>query len=303
MKRVSVLLIALLQISLFTGCTVYDTFESLEVIDEGCGEKIKEGSDLAYDKDAGLLYIIGDKGDFYICGAEVKDDSITLNYVSSKKIGHNLSSIDSEGLDFDKNGELFLSTEGETSSVYLMNRLGDINGDYGLPTILSEAKYVSSNSKFEALTYNEKQDSILLAAELPINGELNVSKQTIYSLDGDKQWHFKAESYAKNSITAIESIDEDNGNLLVLERAVEGSGLDTRFNITIKKVFINECSSSDLTPCDSMVIESFKGGINSNYEGLTRIDDGRYLMVNDNQGHSFIDTNFIFFDINKDKEQ
>jgi hypothetical protein len=280
---------------LFTACSKYDTFESLEVVDNDCGINIKEGSDLAYDKDKGILYIIGDKGDFYICKAEVGTDSITLTYVSSNKIGHNLSSIDSEGLDLDEHGELFLSTEGSTASVYSMNKFGDITGDYGLPFILSDATFASSNSKFEAMTYNKKHGGILLAAELPINGQLDVSKQAVYNLDGDKTWHFKAESYEKNSITAIETIDEDDGNLLVLERALVGSGFNTSFNITLKKVTINGCSSTLNNPCDSIVLESFKAGFSGNYEGLTNIDDGRYLMINDNQG--MVTTNFKFFNI------
>lgn len=291
-------MIILLQISSFTGCTLVDTFESLEVIDKDCGEKIMEGSDLAYDKSKGLLYIIGDKGDFYICNAEVNADSITLTYKFSKKIGHNFKSIDSEGLTFDENGNLLLSTEGKNGSVYSMNLLGDITGTHKLPSMLKKAKVVGNNSKFEAITYNKKQGGILLATELPINGESDVSKQSIYSLSGDKQWHFKAESYSKNSITAIESIDEDNGNLLVLERAVEGSGLNTSFNITIKKVMIDGCASTLNRPCNSLIIASFKGGLGSNYEGLTNIDDGRYLMINDNQ--RMVTTNFKFFDIKKE---
>jgi len=300
MKTTFTLFIMLLQISLFTGCTEYETFDSLNVVDKNCGAKISGGSDLAYDKDKGILYIVGDRGNLYTCSAKVNEDTITLTYISTKKIiGHNLSSIDSEGLDIDDEGNLFLSTEGNIASVYSINSFGNITGDYGLPSILDQATYVNSNSKFEAITYNKNQGAILLAAELPINGEKDVSKQAVYNLDGDKTWHFKAESYPNNSVTAIETMDEDNGNLLVLERAVEGTGANTRFYITIKKVAINECSSTVDTPCDSEILESFKGGVNHNYEGLTKIDNGRYLMVNDNQGQSLIKTNFIFFDTKK----
>jgi len=300
LKTIFSLLTILVVTVLFTGCTKYDTFESLEVIDNDCGINIKEGSDLAYDKEKGILYIVGDKGDFYTCKADVNGDSISLTFISSKKIGHNLSSIDSEGLDFDENGDLFLSTEGSNASVYSLNLLGDITGDFGLPTVLDEATYVSSNSKFEALTYNKKHGGLLLAAERPINGK-HVSKQAVYNLDGDKVWHFEAESHDKNSVTAIKTIDEDNSNLLVLERAVTGSGFNTGFNITLKKVIIDGCDSTESKPCESVVLESFKGGISSNYEGLTKIDDGRYLMINDNQG--IVRTNFKFFNIKRDVEK
>lgn len=301
MKKIFSTLVILAVTVLFTACTKYDTFESLPVIDNDCGINIKEGSDLAYDKEKGMLYIVGDKGEFYICKADVSADSITLTYISSKKIGHDLSSIDSEGLDFNDKGELFLSTEGSTASVYSMNLLGDITGDYGLPSVLGEATFASSNSKFEAMTYNKSHGGILLAAELPINAELDVSKQAVYNLDGDKVWHFEAESYDENSITAIETIDEDSGNLLVLERALVGSGFNTSFNITLKKVIIDGCSSTPNSPCDSIIIESFKSGISGNYEGLTNIDDGRYLMINDNQG--MVLTNFKFFSIKREVER
>lgn len=297
MKKIFLSLIILTFTILCTADTKYDNFELLKVIDYDCGVNISEGSDLAYDKEKALLYVVGDKGDFYICKLEVNDDTISLTHVSSKKIKHNLRSIDSEGLDFDENGTLLLSTEGVTASVYAMNRSGNITKNYVLPSVLSEATFKDGNSKFEAITYNKRHGGILLAAELPINGQIDVSKQSIYTLDGSRIWYFKAESYPKNSITAIETIDEDNGNLLVLERALEWSGFNTSFNITIKKVIIDGCSSTSINPCESIVLESFKGGFSGNYEGLTKIDDGRYLMINDNQG--LVTTNFKFFSIKR----
>jgi hypothetical protein len=312
-------LILLLVASLFTGCYEYDTFESLKVVDKNCGKKIKEGSDLAYDKSKKILYILGDKGDLYTCSVIADDNSITLTYLKSSKVNHNLGSIDSEGLAFiSSKNEFVLSTEGSSSNagLYSMNLNGDITAKHALPKDLNNAVYKGNNLKFEAVAYSN-DFGIITATENPVNSESPLN-QTIYSKD--KKWLFQAEdvyvdknadNYIENSVVAIADISNAPKEILVLERAYERKNIgffpDLRFIITIKKVNLGECENKKYSDnyqgneCSSLVLNKFEtSSYTGNYEGLTEINDGLFLMINDNQNST--STRFKYFNIkNKTK--
>jgi hypothetical protein len=318
-KKKLKVLILLLVVSLFTGCYEYDTFESLTVVDKDCGKKIKEGSDLAYDKNKKILYIVGDKGDLFTCSVKADKNSITLSYLNSTKISHKLSSIDSEGLAFmPSKSEFILSTEGNSSNagIYSMNLDGKIIDKHSLPIDLDKAVYKSNNLKFEAVAYS-KDFGIITATENPVNSESSLN-QTIYSKD--KKWLFQAEdiyidknadSYIENSIVAIADIGNSPKEILVLERAYERKNIgffpDVRFIITIKKINLGICEDKKYSnnykgkECDSLVLNKFEtSSYTGNYEGLTEIDDGLFLMINDNQNTT--STRFKYFNIrNNDK--
>jgi len=257
----------------------------VEVTDNGCAQNLSEASDLAYDDTKQILYIIGDKGNFYQCSVKVIEDMITLDYISSTSITHDFSSIDAEGLTHNpETGELILSTEGANSSIFPLTSEGGINGSYDLPDVLKNATFNSTNTKFEAVTYNDTF-GILTAAEQPIDKKA-LTDQTIYSLYGDS-WNFVAEDYDQSSVTALETTDD--GNLIVLERAQSNT---TDFYITLKKVFINdECKNKNI--CNNEIIYKalWEAG---NFEGITKIND-TYLLINDGQGQ--VDALFKAFKI------
>ncbi len=257
----------------------------VEVTDNGCAQNLSEASDLAYDDTKQILYIIGDKGDFYQCSVKATEDMITLDYISSTSISHNFSSIDAEGLTINpETGELIISTEGTNANIYPLTREGGINGSYDLPNVLKNATFNSTNTIFEAVSY-DNNFGILTAAEQPINKKV-LTDQTIYSLDGDS-WNFAAEDYSQSSVTALESTNDDN--VIVLERAQSNT---TDFYITLKKVFINdECKNKNI--CNNEIIYQalWEGG---NFEGITKINDA-YLLINDGQGQ--VDALFKAFKI------
>lgn len=314
MKQKLKVLILLLVVSLFTGCYEYDTFESLAVVDKDCGKKIKEGSDLAYDREKEILYILGDKGDLFTCSVTADEKSITLKYLNSTKINHNMNSIDSEGLTLiSSKNEFVVSAEGNStnSGIYSMNLEGEITSKYSLPKYLEGAIYKGNNLKFEAVGYTE-DFGIITATENPVNSE-SVLNQTIYSQD--EKWLFQAEdvyidknadSFIENSVVAIADIRNSPKEILVLERAYERKNIgffpDVRFIITIKKLNLGICEDKKYSDnykgkeCDSLVLNKFETtSYSGNYEGLTEIKDGLFLMVNDNQNTTF--TQFKYFNI------
>jgi len=285
MKKSIGLVLSAIVILVLSGCTPRekkvitksDNYVEVKVSDRGCGRKLKEASDLAYDQERNILYIVGDKGDFYTCSVKNRNNRIELKFLSASKIQHNFKSIDSEGLDINDEGELILSTEGTNAGIFNFTKEGLVNGDLGLPYSLENAEYFDSNSKFEALTYHPEY-GILTAAERPIN-QKDVRDQTIYNFDGH-EWNFKAENYDKSSVVALQTMDD--GNVLVLERALRGK---KTLYITVKKLFISDADQTD-KECNTEIIYKARwdGG---NFEGLTKIptDNGNiYLMVNDGQG-------------------
>lgn len=319
MKKEFKLLILLSVFVFFTGCTKYDTFESLSVIDNDCGKNIREGSDLAYDKNQKILYILGDKGELFTCKVQANDNSISLTYLDGTKIVHDFDSIDSEGLSFiPSKNELVLSTEGnlQNAGIYHMSLAGNITSRYSLPPALNNVVYKGNNLKFEAVGYS-KDFGIITATENPVNLE-PVTNQTIYAKD--QKWLFQteniyidkhADSYIENSIVAIADISNSPKEILVLERAYERKNIgffpDIRFIITIKKVDLGTCQYKKYTDnykgneCNSLVLKQFETtSYAANYEGLTEINDGLFLMINDNQNTTY--TQFKYFNI-KNKEE
>jgi hypothetical protein len=317
-KKRLILLLFLVKL-LYSEDSKYDTFESLTVVYNDCDVQIKEGSDLAYDKNKKILYIIGDKGDLFTCSVEADKNSITLNYLNSTSIVHNLSLLDSEGLAYiPSKDELVLSTEGNSSSagIYSMNLEGNITGKYDLPMSLDNAVYKGLNLKFEALGYS-KDFGIITATENPVNSEL-ITNQTIYSKD--KKWLFKAEdvyidksadSFIENSVVAIADISNSPNEILVLERAYERKDIgflpNVKFIITIKKVDLGTCEYKEYSDnykgneCATLVLKKFETtSYSGNYEGLTEINDGLFLMINDNQDK--ISTQFKYFNIKNKKK-
>lgn len=295
MKKVSLVLCTFLSSILLTGCVPNEKqvleksskYTEVKVVDNGCGIKLSEASDMAYNNAEKVLYIVGDKGNFYQCSVNQDNDIVTLDFISSKTITHDFTSIDAEGLSINtKTNELILSTEGSASAtgVYPITKYGVINGKYDLPNILKTAKFKDSNKKFEAVTYHNDL-GILTAAEQPINGKKTIS-QTIYDMYGGF-WNFEMENYDQASVTALETTSD--GNFLVLERAENQT---VNFYITIKKLIINDACKNKNTCSDEVLYKAlWEGG---NFEGMTKIND-TYLIVNDGQG-SF-DTIFKAFKI------
>ena len=250
--------------------------------------EISEASDIAYDDETQTLYIIGDKGILYSYDVSFNENQLILDYQNTQTISSlnpNMK-IDSEGLTTNDTNELIISFEGKPRISQLSTE-GKIKKDYILPKELNTpSNYVDGNKMLESVAWH-KNYGILTASEYPLGGKKN-TEQTIYSLNG-KNWHFKAEPYTDNAITAIEVMDDDH--LLILERAYK-KGKVPSFYITLKKLYIEECNENQL--CKSEILYAEKLDF-KNYEGLTKIGENHYLMINDNQDK--LSTDFIYFTI------
>jgi hypothetical protein len=253
-----------------------------------------EISDLTYNKKEHRLYMIGDKGNFYIFDAIFSKKIEKLDYINAFKVKEKKQrkKYDIEGLTHNSKGELYLSFERQPR-ISKISKKGFLSSNQQLTKELKNKKnYSGSNKMFEALAWHSKY-GLLTVAEYPLYKRDKI-KQTIYSLSG-KKWHFKAQNHQNNAVTAIEVMDDNN--LLILERAY--AGLSKPFVITLKKLYLNKCDKK--RNCKSEILASFnsyEGWAVNNYEGLAKVGKNRYLMVSDNNNKFILTTQLIYFKVN-----
>ena len=296
---------------LLTGCTLNNSIahasgmpnkSAITILDERSliypSKKdiaFSEISDLSYDKKSHTLYMIGDKGNFYTFSAEFKEKITKLNYLSAYKIDEKKrhSKYDTEGLTHDNKGNLYISFE-RHPRIASISKKGYLGKDKKLTKELKNKKnYKSGNKIFEALAWH-KVHGLLTVAEFPLHKK-KTTQQTVYSIKG-KKWHFQAEKYKNSAVTAIEVMDDDH--LLILERAF--TAVFEPMHITLKKLYLNKCDKKHF--CKTEVLTTYTGqtGINiSNYEGLAKVGDNRYLMISDNNNKALLSTKLIYFKVNE----
>jgi hypothetical protein len=267
------------------------------------GERFSEISDLAYDKKEKKLYMVGDKGQLYLFRASFgkKIEALVPLYATTVK-GKGGKVLrhwqrDTEGLDFDKEGQLLLSFEEHSKVVQIATEkssFGEIQKEYLLPQKLTNrADYRSKNKLLESLVYHSKY-GVLYACEWPLKPN-GMKQQTIYSL-GKREWKFEAEPEAQSGVTAMEVLPD--GNLLVLERSYVD--MFSPLVITLKKIYLHEHYKG---VCKSKVLAKFNsanGWKIDNFEGLAHIAENRYVMVSDNNDNPMLQrTLFIYFEVDE----
>ena len=258
-----------------------------------------EISDLAYDKAKHILYMISDEGKLYLFDATFDNkihlkptQAVNLRKKNGKKFKRWLR--DSEGMTLDAKGHLVISFEGVPKVAWFhknSKKAGWMIKKYKLPTVLRDpSNYRTRNKELEALSWHPKY-GLLTVAEWPLRKD-HKKKQTIYSLRG-KKWHFKAEPEPRSAISAIEVMDD--GNLLVLERSF--TGLFDPFVITLKKVYLDKCKKHFCKQEVLLKMNSHRGWAVDNFEGLTRVDKNRYIMISDDNDNFYQKTILIYFEV------
>ncbi len=300
-KKISVMLLA--AISLQAGIYEYDirpsslnspVFMGIEILDSKDlefdkvdGIKVSELSALAYD--GTTLYALSDRGYLYHFKISLKDEKIKKlklkkAYELKDKKGRELKKAerDSEGLSL-VDDKLLISFEQEPR-VELYSKKGKKLKNKKIHHDLKDVKdYISKNKALEGVAYNEKQ-GVVTAPELPFDdGELH----TLFAKE--KIWKFKR----SGSITALEFIGSDD--ILVLER--DHNMFNFQTVITISRVYLGRCKN-DICQSDTLaVMDSKKGWKIDNFEGLTKVDNKRFLMISDDNDSFLQKTLLVLFEI------
>ena len=282
-----------------------DQFEGITLLDQKVlefkeidGVKFSEISDLAYDSKEEKLYFVSDEGKLFVFDASFTDKIERLNALSGftlmKKKGQKFRKWrhDSEGLALDNKGHLYVSFEGR-AKVGRFDEKGRMLKEYKLPFKLRDPKnYRSRNKSLEALAWHSKY-GLLTAAEWPLKHKQK-KEQTIYALNGEV-WHFKAEAEQKSAVVAMEVMDD--GNIMVIERSF--IDIIHPFIVTLKKVYLNRCTTKKHM-CQSEILvkmNSHKGWLIDNFEGLTRVGEHRYVMVSDDNDNFLQQTLLVYFEV------
>jgi len=252
------------------------------------GFSFSELSDLAYDSNREILYMVSDKGAIFSFRATF-DNKMHLEPLNAfylkRKNGKRLKvwQRDSEGLVL-VNGKLYVSFEGKPKILQIDSK-GRKKRAIKLPKALKRAKLRSRNKGLEALAYH-KRYGFLTALEYAQKGRAKCN-QEIFSTSG-KKWNIWLEPYKNCAITALEVKDKDT--ILLLERAY--SGIFSPFVVTLKEYNLKSKKSKII-----FQLNSTNGDEMANYEGLTKVAKDRYLIVSDDNNNPFAKSELLYIKI------
>ena len=246
--------------------------------------EVKELSALAY-KDK-KLYVLGDKGKLFHFDISIQGDRIQeLSLVKAFKLKNTYGEVlkkshrDSEGLCFIED-ELLVSFERKPRiDVYSLHGIKEkkkkIHKD------LREIKnYRDKNDALESVAYNKKYGAIT-APEKSLKAQ---SKDAHIIYAKKDTWKIPKEG----SITALEFMNEDT--VMVLQRKF--NNFTRRRVVTISSLNLENSEYKVLASLDT------KDGWNlDNFEGLTKVDENKYLMISDDNDSFFQKTLLVLFEV------
>ena len=248
------------------------------------GVEIKELSALAY-KD-NTLYALTDKGvlvhfDFSIKNNKIQKMDISKIFVlkntAEKKLKKEYR--DSEGLCF--LGENLLVSFEKQHRIDLYTSTGIKIQNEKIHDDLQEIKnYKSANKGLESVAYNEKY-GIITAPEKSLDG-VNKKQHIIYS--ATQKWIIPA----SGSISALEFISKNK--LMILARTF--NELTRKRVVTISSINLKNSKHKVLAKLNTENAWKL-----DNFEGLTKVDENKYLMISDDNDSFFQKTLLVLFEI------
>lgn len=265
------------------------------------GLKVAELSALAWDEDEQLLYAVSDRGMVYHFRLVLENDLIkAVTPVFAAKLhneqGKPLRHHDSEGVmvwnaDNGKKGDsqLIISLEGEPRVIRFTPQ-GKKIASIKIPKALRDRKqYRGNNNGLESITYHPDY-GFITAPEQPLKGQPK-NLHTVYA--EKKQWSFLAYPASNSSITALD-VMPDNRHLLVMERA--WSGFPNPLVISLRRIDLQACETQDVCEVENLKVFSSSLSVD-NFEGMTHINQNRYLIVSDDGQNDLLRTLLTLFKI------
>ncbi len=253
------------------------------------GQLVAELSALAWDQDEGILYAVSDGGRLFHLKPEFDRGVLTgvaglAGFPLRDEVGKRLrgARADSEGLALENadNG-----VPGDSVLVIAFERRprlakyspqGRYLGELPLPSrLMSVANYASANKSLESVT-RHPDFGWLVAPERAMSGEAPGTVQ-IWN-DRGEFWNYPLRAVPNNSLVSMETLPD--GSLLTLER---GHGLlYLPIIISVRRTRPpTPGTSAPLQLATLAVFDSSTGWRVDNFEGLTRLDGLKFLLVSD----------------------
>lgn len=245
------------------------------------GLQMQELSGLAYDADEQLLYAVSDRGTLFHLRIVINGERIeqllplrayTLHdpHDPARKFNaEGLAAIDAaNGVRGDT--RLAVALENGPALVRITPQ-GELLGEVELPPALRDrARFQSKNKRLESVALHPRH-GLVTAPEAPLAGEPE-SRHTLYATDG-ATWSFDA-LQPGSDLKGIETLPD--GQLLVLERF--GGSRDRA--AVLRRIDPAACGGA--RACRGGDAPAAQASVAAgNFEGMTRLADGRLLLVSD----------------------
>ncbi len=244
-------------------------------------------SDIAYDRKNGMLYGVSDNGLLYVMRVKIGKKRIkALEIVRLEELkGKNGKPLkgkkmrDAEGLDI-LGKELIVSFE-RKPRISLFDTDGKMLRKTKLPKPLrKKSNYRGKNKMLEAVVFHP-DFGILSAPEIALKKE-DRKKHTIYGKN------IRFEMAANGSLTAMALTKK--GNILILERDFDPLFRDRVITLSL----LNPKRGSVKRLAE---LRSEDGWKLDNFEGLTRMEDDRFLMISDDNANPLQSVVVVLFEI------
>lgn len=265
------------------------------------GTAVSDLSALAWDEDEHILFAVSDNG--YLLhlqpvfnAGELVDILFVDGYRLLDEQGKPLQGklADSEGIAIKNernkirgDTELFISFE-RVPRIIQYSQRGEFINPVLLPPVLRQIEnYRGENYSLESLLYHESL-GLLTGPELPLQTD-SPGQLVIYALDG-RLWRILAHDPADGALVELAAMG--GGRILVLERAYKGAFLGL--------VVTLHCLDPDDHRMTTQIhtLRANEPGFNENFEGLTLIRDGHYMMISDDNNHPLKQTMLVYFRLN-----
>ena len=253
------------------------------------GTNITELSGLGWDEDDKLLYAVSDNGFLHHFKITIAGDKLSkvepvfsVEIVDAATGFFGWGMTNAEGLHV-RNGsngktgdaELVIAFE-DGPSIGRFTAQGKNVAEIKLPEVLSDPNsYSNPNKRLESVSELEPY-GILTAPEAQLSNDAK-DVHSIFAMDGRK-WSFQALQSKQDSVKALEALPD--GRILVLVRTRDPSTDQPQAHLLI--VDLSHCGDSVVCPVTKVSVSDPKL-IANDFEGMTRIGDGLYLIVTDSR--------------------
>ena len=269
------------------------------------GVKSSELSDLAWDDDEELLYILSDNAYILAFKPIFKSDRLhDLLFVSHfflrDEAGKKLKwkNADSEGLallnadNLSKNDTQFIVSFERRPRVIRYRADGSFDAPLNIPEKLSAIEnYRSENKSLEAVVQHPIY-GLMLGAEFPLKDEKK-NRLGLYTLDGTYRT-FPAH-FIDGALTGVALTKHHD--LIAIERAY--GGLFSGFKVALHHLKINDSGLKNTVIARFLSADGF---FNDNFEGIERHKDNFYFMVSDDNNHPLQRGILIYFSYDEDAQ-
>ncbi len=277
------------------------------------GEKFFGISALAYDPQTRILYMLSDRSRLFAFDLILEKGKIKVlkpryarrlrdrygrRFFLRKSDSEGMSLVTVEGkkrllISFEHHPRVMLfDLHGKEVSLPKTKSLADLRRELSLtqlPPVLRDVhNYRSGNKMLESVTYDPKR-GMITTPEFPLrttpdglHGIYNRKGRICYIRRGEKEM----------AITELERLSD--GNLLALERGVH-LGKPLRVDLGLLRIDLKHVEKGICRTEALLSVSTDDGWALDNFEGLTALGDGRYLMVSDDNDNFFQQTILVLF--------